>query len=377
MKIEGVPHCENARLALDIYRHTLEAVQADRLMLPHLNRLGAELGDTGKISVCGAGKASVAMARACLDYFGERCTGGLVITKDGHGGLLGPIRCIEAGHPVPDERSLAAGAEMLEFGLQRRAGDVVLFCLSGGASALMEVLRPGKTLGELQEDTKGLLASGATIEEINRWRMSQSLVKAGGLGRAFGAARVYCFVLNDIVDGDVRLVGSGPFSVEADGGVEFITIGDHRTARTVAVERAKGLGLRVQEAQLTGVARDWIVSALEELPAGACLVATGEPVVEIHGEGVGGRCQEMALAAAILIAGRTEFAVLCGSTDGTDGPTEYAGGLVDGNTVSRTALSARDHLAANDSTAYLRDAHALLHTGPTGSNVNDLVVAIR
>ena len=157
----------------------------------------------------------------------------------------------------------------------------------------------------------------------------------------------------------------------------FITIGDHLTAWKAAIWAGNSYGLEMQSSTIHGEAQDWIQNLLTEGSSEHCYLATGEPTVTIYGTGQGGRCQHMALTAAIEIAGQENIAVLCGSTDGTDGPTTYSGGLVDGTTLSRSTRDPHADLANNDSLTYLKSADALIETGPTGSNVNDIVIVVR
>lgn len=394
MTLQATPHSEAAKLALEIYRQTLEQIRGDRLIQSqvwmegdtlNIDDIALPLPEYKRVFVCGAGKASVAMARGLSEVIGDELDGGLVVTKHGHQELLAKIEVLEAGHPVPDEASLAAGRAMLDFAAQTTEDDLVLFCLSGGASALMEAPVEGVSLSQLQAKNRELLASGADISTINAARARLSKIKAGGLGRAFRRPTVVCLVMSDVVGNDLQVIGSGPFF--GSEGVAHRFIGDSRILRHIAVKAAEGLGLqRIRTATIKGEAKDFYPRCEKKLRGGLlrkepdCLIATGEPTVKIHGQGLGGRAQEMALVAAQRIAGAPNLAVLCAGSDGTDGPTDAAGALVDGSTLSRAqekGQSAEKALAENDSYPFHEAAGSLIKTGPTGSNLNDILIVVR
>ena len=208
------------RLALEIYSDVLAGVRADTLVASAVRRVGSilfihdspyDLQHFEKVFVCGAGKASAAMAAALGPILGDRLAGGLVVTQPGGGIAPPPIQTLEGAHPVPDERSLAAGEAMLKFASETTPRDLVLFCLSGGASALMEATRPEISLDDLQAATNALLNAGADIRTLNAVRVRLSRIKGGGLARAF-SAHIAVLVLSDVLGNDLSVVGSAsPF----------------------------------------------------------------------------------------------------------------------------------------------------------------------
>ena len=372
------PRNDMAEYAIEIYRATLREARADRLIDPFLASVASRVANSKRVLIAGAGKASVAMAEGCVRKFGGKIEDGLVITKD-ESDLEKKFSVVKGGHPIPTDESLRHGEEMMQFAATRRPGDFVIFCLSGGASALMESLHSNISLSDLRSFTSRMLAEGVEINEINRQRIERSRIKGGGLAEAFGKTSVVCFVLSDIADGETQLVGSGPL-ISPHFPIEHIVIGDHRTARALAVHHATTMGLSPVELDLRGEAKDIGAHIARTLAPGMCIVATGEPVVTLRGAGLGGRCQEMALAAAIELAGVHKVAVLCGSTDGTDGPTEFAGGLIDGESVEiarKLGIDAKACLANNASSDFLASCGGLVSTGATGTNLNDIVIAIR
>lgn len=454
--IRATPHNRASREALRIYAEVLDGVRADRLMHDSVRRRDTmleiqdkrlDLSSFGRVYICGAGKASFAMAQALAEIVGPYLSGGLVITKHGHGGTVPGLRVLEAAHPVPDESSLEAGRQMLDFAASTNPDDLVLFCLSGGASSLMESLRDGVTLAELKELNRKMLSEGKDITEINAARSKLSKIKAGGLAAAFAKPRVGVLVLSDVMGGGPETIGSGPFWTEDSDEWILIGTGDywdqgdgpgyhhkrfkgpyapvsdragngtsaeprrvfHRfvgnwmTALTLALRSAgdytrpvlsdddDGTDPRAQHKNLqtrpgpilSGDARDEaarIATAAKKLRPHEFRVFVGETAVTLRGNGRGGRCQELACAAAPLIEGEDDLAILAGSTDGTDGPTDVGAALVDGGSVARAqakGITAEAALANSDSFRFLEASDGLIYTGPTQSNVNDIVIAIR
>lgn len=388
-----------------------------------------------RVVILGAGKASARMAAALEAQLGDRISGGLVIVKDGHGAPTATVEIAEASHPYPDERGERAARRLL--GLAREAGprDVLLCCISGGGSCLTPAVAPGVSLEALQELTDQLLRSGATINAINAVRKHLSVIHGGRLAAAAHPARVVALILSDVVDNPLDVIASGPTvpdpTTYADAlralddhglrdsapasirehlksgaagaeeespkpgdarlaDVRNVIIADNAQAAEAAVRAARERGfdaLHVTSAvegearefalTLAGTARD---IARRGRPVGrpGCVVFGGETTVTVRGSGAGGRNQEMALAAAIALEGTPRAAVMALATDGTDGPTNAAGGLVDGGTVARARAAGIDAARAlddNDSHAFLSAAGDLIATGPTHTNVNDLYVA--
>ena len=372
----------------------------------------------GRLVLVAAGKAAWQMAAAALAALDGRVDGGVVITKYGHSrGELPGIRVFEAGHPVPDENSYRATQAAIDLVEPLTADDLVLFLLSGGGSALFEKpLIPGEELAEM---TRRLLACGADIVEINTIRKRLSAVKGGRFAELCAPARVFSIVLSDIIGDPLDMIASGPaypdsstaeqavriaekyelsLSSKADAllrtetpkkleHVETHVTGSVRQLCAAAETTCRTLGYRpvVLTASLCCEAREAgsffasIAAYHQDTPASVAFIAGGETVVHVRGTGLGGRNQELALAAAQGIAGMAGTALFSLGSDGTDGPTDAAGGYVDGRT--RDVLAGRgvciaDALADNDAYHALRAADGLLMTGATGTNVNDLTVLL-
>ena len=372
----------------------------------------------GRVVLVAAGKAAWQMARAAADTLGDRLDGGVVVTKYDH--VKGPIpgvTCYEAGHPVPDENSFAATRAALSLTDGLAETDTVLFLLSGGGSALFEA--PLVSGPVLQDVTDQLLACGADIVEINTIRKRLSNVKGGRFALHCAPARVYTIILSDIVGDPVDMIASGPaypdsstcaealavaekyaLRLDADvralleretpkalDNVETVVTGSVRELCRAAAEAARDLGYdaRILSESLECEAKDagvWLGSTAREHARDGkalALIAGGETVVRLTGHGKGGRNQELALAAAEEIAGLENVLVFSLGSDGTDGPTDAAGGVVDGTTKKALAdlgLAIADVLRDNDAYHALRAVDGLLITGPTGTNVNDVSVAL-
>ena len=370
----------------------------------------------GRLLLIAAGKAAWQMARTALEAL-PRVNRGVVITKYGHvNGELPGVTCYEAGHPVPDENSFAATRAALDLTANLHADDTVVFLLSGGGSALFEQpLIPG---AELQNITGQLLACGADIVEMNTVRKRLSTVKGGRFAQHCAPARVFQVVLSDILGDPLDMIASGPacpdtatcadaqavaekyrltLSNEAKtclaratpkalSNVETHITGSVRQLCAAAADvcRARGYEPVLLTDQLDCEAREAgrFLAAVARTHAGAgrrlAFLAGGETVVHLTGQGLGGRNQELALAAAPGIAG-LRAAVCSVGSDGTDGPTDAAGGYVDGETLAALTakgLSVPAVLADNDAYHALQAVDGLLVTGPTGTNVNDVAVAL-
>ena len=371
---------------------------------------------TGRTVLVAAGKAAWQMANAAVQVLG-RVDGGIVITKYDH--VMGPIpgvECCEAGHPVPDENSFAATAKALQLVQPLGAADTVIFLLSGGGSALFEQpLIPG---AELQDITRQLLACGADIVEMNTIRKRLSAVKGGRFAQACAPARVFSVVLSDILGDPLDMIASGPAypdrstCAQAQAIVEKYQLnlsaaamellgqetpkqlynvttqitGSVRQLCAAAGAECKKLGYDVTlltdrlccEAREAGSLLASIAGTHADTLRPQAFIAGGETVVRLTGTGLGGRNQELALAAAPGLAGLNACVFSVGS-DGTDGPTDAAGGYADGDTAA--ALRARGLevfavLQANDAYHGLQAVNGLIVTGPTGTNVNDVAVLL-
>ncbi len=407
-----------------VFQGTLQRIHADRLVRQSCWRDGQSLYIAGqeyglesyhRVVVLGAGKASSAMASAIEDLLPDKRMAGLVVTKHGHSLPLARIEQMEAAHPVPDESSARAGEQMLEMARSCEAEDLVIVLLSGGASSLIEVPAEGITLRDIQLVTASLLKSGADIRELNTVRACLSQIKAGGLARAASAGMMVCLLLSDVIGNDRALVGSGPCwgaPPPSEAASEVLTrykapvqesvaqrlasmptldpvkpphavIGDIYTVLEAAQKAAQEMGLRPKvfgktfdgEARVVGAGMAAEALALQAGGKYDCVIAAGETTVSVKGSGLGGRSQELACAAALAMEGATDVALLAAGTDGTDGPTDAAGGLVDGETYKRCNL--RQALDDNDCYHALEAADALVITGQTQTNLNDLVVVAR
>ena len=371
----------------------------------------------GRIVLVAAGKAAWQMARAAADVLGDRIHDGIVITKYDHVmGEIPRVLCCEAGHPVPDENSFAATRRALAMTAHLREDDTVLFLLSGGGSALFE--QPLIPVEELTALTHDLLASGADIVEMNTLRKRMSAVKGGRFGAHCAPAKVLSIVLSDILGDPLDMIASGPAypdrSTAADAHRTLKKYGLHLSAAAAALlDRPLPAALPNVTTQITGSVRELCAAAAraaekrgyapilltdqlnaEAREAGRFLaaiarthagdgplayIAGGETVVQLKGKGRGGRNQELALAAAEGIAGLSNVAVFSFGSDGTDGPTDAAGGYVDGGTMAalKTAgKSAAAALAENDAYPTLNAVGGLIVTGPTGTNVNDAALVL-
>ena len=372
---------------------------------------------SGRLLLVAAGKAAWSMAHASYEVLGARIDGGIVITKYGHsGGAIGNLTICEAGHPVPDENSFRATERALAMTAHLTAEDTVLFLLSGGGSALFE--SPAVAPQELQHITAQLLGCGADIVEINTLRKRLSRVKGGRFARHCAPAGVETIVLSDIVGDPLDMIASGPacpdsstcadamriagkyglaLSEEARGCLQTETpktLGNVNTVITGSVRElcrgaaaacaARGYAPTLLTDCLTCQAREAgrFLSAVAKTHHGGkkrAFIAGGETVVHVTGHGKGGRNQELALAAAEGIAGLADVAVFSVGSDGTDGPTDAAGGYVDGSTAAVLAaqnVSIDAVLRNNDAYHALALTDGLLITGATGTNVNDVSVVL-
>lgn len=336
---------------------------------------------TAPDQIVALGKAAGAMMRAALDHYDTQVPA-LVVTKDGHGADLPPhVRLIEAAHPVPDARSLAGGQALRETVGAMPQGTTLLLLVSGGASALAEDLTGGKTLENLRALNQRLLAAGLDIGAMNVERRKISQIKAGGLLSGFHGDRVQVLAISDVPGDDLAIIGSGVGCAPDQPTFAFQAqiIASNAIARDAAAAMARARGLEVLTNQeslhddLDTLARQ-IGPKLKAMAKGV-MVMGGEPTVVLPpSPGRGGRNQALALALAREIAGTSGLTVVVGGTDGSDGLTDAAGAVIDGTTWGSGAAEA---LAAADSGPYLESKGALLRTGPTGTNVMDLLIALR
>lgn len=330
--------------------------------------------------ILAVGKAAPDMARAALERFPGTPT--LVVTKDGHANapLLG-AEVIESAHPIPDERSLTAGAALQARVTALPADARLLFLVSGGASSLAEHLTPGHDLNDLRRLNDALLSEGLDITQMNACRRRLSRIKGGNLLRAFNGGAVDVLAISDVPGDDLGVIGSGigliPDNVPWPGQASIIA--NNTTARTAAAERAGELGLTViNTAESLHAPLPELVQTLapqiHAMPKGVMILG-GEPTVHLPANpGRGGRNQALGLALAQAIQNRDDITLIVGGTDGTDGPTQDAGAIIDGNTWSDASTQ---FLAAADSGTDLAQKNALLTVGPTGTNVMDLAVVLR
>jgi hydroxypyruvate reductase len=337
------------------------------------------------VRLVAAGKAAAPMAAEMLTLLHGRSVSGVVVTKHGHvSSDCSPLTVIEAGHPVPDEGSLRGGAAVAAAVSDTDEHTLVIACVSGGASALLVAPEPGISLRTIQAVNDALLRSGADIAEMNAVRSRIDRLKAGGLVRRAAPARVLALILSDVIGDPLDVIASGlTFEPRAHN----VLVGNNPQACEAARAEAESLGLhaRVVTTTLRGEARDVgaaIAGEIAAAPPGTALIYGGETTVTLRGSGKGGRNQEAALAAAIALAecGAANNCVVAAlGTDGTDGPTDAAGAVARPTTVARAralGLDPADFLARNDSYVLFDRLGDLLRTGPTGTNVADVIVAI-
>lgn len=441
--IDAVAHLRQH--AREIFKAAVDAVRPEACIARTVSREGAtltlgktqiDLNRIDKLYLIGAGKASAAMAAAMEVLLGDRIAAGAICVKYGHDAPLEHCRLYEAAHPVPDASGSAAAKTILELAGQAGAKDLVLCLISGGGSALLPLPLPGVSLADKQATTRLLLASGATIHEVNTIRKHLSAIKGGRLAAATAPARVISLLLSDVVGDDLDVIASGPTvpdtSTYADckrvlehyhlldkvpAGVRQIVdsgvageiadtpdaqapafksvtnlvVGSNRDALAAARVKATELGYAplILTSRLEGEARDaarFLTQILTEVHHSGnpmapplCLLSAGETTVTLKGNGKGGRNTELALAAADYLAGLPDCVLLSAGTDGNDGPTDAAGAIVDGETHARALnknLDPAQALTDNDSYSLFAATGDLLITGPTRTNVMDLQVGL-
>jgi len=352
---------------------------------------GEALKFQGPIWLAAVGKAAPAMALGAYDALGARIAHALVITREGHTPpeLLKArgVEVVAGSHPVPDERSLAAGERLLRWveTLPREAQP--LFLVSGGASSLVEVLKPPTTLADLESFTARELAAGTPIGELNARRIALSRIKGGGLTACLAGRAARALYVSDVPGDDPNVIGSGIFGLASEGEdrIERLVVAsvERAVAGAAAAARARGFAVHAPDRRFDGDALRLAARFAHELrltPAQVC-VWGGESTVQLPASpGKGGRNQHLALAAAKLIAGNADLMLLAAGTDGTDGVTEDAGALIDAESCARVAVGGLDVdecLAHADSGTALAASGDLVHLGPTGTNVGDLVIGLK
>lgn len=403
---------EDAKLIIDA---SINSAMPDNAVKKALKQIPDCKGDMYLVAI---GKAAWQMAKAASDELKDRIKDGVCITKYEHvkGDIQG-VRCYEAGHPVLDDNSVSATREALKMVQNLTENDLVIFLVSGGGSALFE--DPLVSLSELQDINKQLLASGADITEINTIRKRLSGVKGGKFAKLCEPARVFSIILSDIIGDPLDMIASGPAYPDSATtedaleivrrydlkisdqvkelinketpkkleGVDTCVTGSVKQLCDAAACKCKALGYKpiILTASLDCEAREAgkFISAIarEHAYDGESLayIMGGETVVHLTGKGLGGRNQEIALSAAEGIGGLREVCVFSVGSDGTDGPTDAAGGIVDGETkeaLKQKGINILDVLADNDSYNALKLVEGLVITGPTGTNVNDVTVLL-
>ena len=388
-----------------------------------------------RVVVLGAGKATASMAQAVEQRVGSRLHAGFVVVKHGHVVPTRRIVVAEAGHPVPDRFGQQAAARLCAMAKELGRRDLLIVLLSGGASSLLPAPVPGITLADKQRTTQELLRCGASIREINTVRKHLSRIKGGRLAE-LTKATVATLILSDVLGDDLSAIASGPTAPDPTTYQDAVTIlkcyriwravpqrvrqhleygcqglvsetpkpgsslfrrvhhhivGSNGAAVMAVARAAREAGLRtlVQRPTLTGEAQDEgkrfgvlaknIVRAGQPLQRPCCVVAGGETIVTVTGKGAGGRAQEFAAAAALEIAGLDRVWVVAIGTDGTDGPTDAAGAVVDGHTVARAqrlSVDLKVALKRHNTYPALKRLNQLIVTGPTGTNVNDLYLLL-
>ena len=398
------------RLVYELYQAGLAAVHGQRCVTDYLSRNPPRQ----PVSLVAAGKAASAMTRGALEVLGKQVVAGLVITKGGHGDAQlqqNPrLRCLESGHPLPNNDSLLAGEALCHFIETTAETGELLFLISGGCSSLVEVLPDDLQLQQLVRANQWLIGSGLPIDEINHVRQTLSLIKGGGLLDHVKGCPATVLLISDVPGNNPGTIGSGllvpgerlpltaslpewlrrPASRPIPGRclpdtVHHHIIATNKMALQAAADRGRtrGYAVTVMQEPLAGDARlagQTIALQLESLPDGIYLWG-GETTVSLPAvPGSGGRNQHLALSAAPVLAVHADIVILAAGTDGTDGPTDYTGAIVDSSTLERgqaKGFDADSSLQQADSGSYLAACDDLFQTGPTGTNVMDLVIAYK
>jgi hydroxypyruvate reductase len=373
------------RILLELFDAALRAVHGRDAVARALREHG------GPATVMAIGKAASSMTLGAHDALGDAIDATLVITKDGH---VDPelacrprVTVLESAHPVPDERSLAAGAELERWIARLDRGSQPVFLVSGGSSSLVESLRDGHTLADLRELNRQGLAAGLDIATLNARRAALSRLKSGGVAALLGHRPATALFISDVPGDDPAVIGSGLLGRDGDRPDEILRVVvasvDVAVSRVAQAAQARGLELDSRSHRFDGAAEDVAHEFVDALRATSAdgLVWGGESTVKLpERHGSGGRNTHLALAAARLLRNEDGLTILAAGTDGTDGPTSDAGAIVDPGTVERAELAGCDVDRAFrefDSGTALECAEDLVHTGPTGTNVGDLLIGIK
>lgn len=433
----------NRQTALEIFLAGVESVKPDKLIGNAvsyskeklvINNQAFDLSDIQNIYVIGAGKASALMAKALETILGSAITGGHIVTKYGHSVPLKYIEVCEAGHPVPDENGLKGTKQIISIAQKADKNDLVICLLSGGGSSLLTDIPANCTLADLALLNDLLLKSGADIGEINCVRKHLSKIKGGQLAKIVSPAIVISLILSDVIGDPIDVIASGPTATDEstfadakavldkynlsskvapsilkilnDGEKGKLTetlkkeeqavnqihnfiIGNNKLALQAARSKAEGLGFyaQIETDTFAGNAEDLapllVKTAIkwrnENKSLKTCLLYGGEPTVKITGKGLGGRNQHLALSCAKLLHNQTGITILSGGTDGTDGPTDAAGAIVDSETYNsalKLNLDIDKYLRNCDSYNFFRNEGGLIITGPTQTNVMDIIILL-
>jgi len=396
-----------------------------------------DLDSYGRIYIIGAGKASAVMAREMENLLGDRIFYGVISVKYGHGVACRKMRILEAGHPVLDENGIQATSQILQIAGDAGENDLVFCLLSGGGSALLEKPPPGISLGDLQRMFELLLSCGANIEEINTVRKHLSMVKGGQLARAISPATCVSLILSDVIGDPLESIASGPTAPDPGtfqsawqiiekyklsdsipknikthllkglqsqipdtlkagdrvfSKVSHFILGNNLGALKMSQQMAQKLGYNtlILSSRIQGEAREVarVAAAIaqeisqRDIPVQkpACILMGGETTVTLKGKGKGGRNQELALAALLAMKGeKNQYLIASCGTDGTDGPTDAAGGMIDPDVWTKAndvGISPLEFLENNDAYAFFSQTGGLIMTGPTGTNVMDIILIL-
>lgn len=435
------PYSREREIALEILASAIEAVNPYNTIMKFIklndnyfiaDGISYDLKLYKRIFVIGAGKAAASMSQAVFEILGDMITEGFVNVKSDNKANTGPIKLLEAGHPLPDENSIHGTKKIIEIIEKADENDLVICLLSGGGSALLTNPENGITLDDIAVLTDLLLKCGADIKEINCIRKHIDKVKGGKLAEIAYPATVISLILSDTIDNNLDIIASGPTTGDSStfsdalevlrlhnllemipvsiikhlksseqenprpdepvfSKVKNIIIGSNRLAVEASVKKAreKNFNTIMLSTCIEGEAKECakffvsvakeILSANQPINKPAAIIAGGETTVIIKGKGKGGRNQEMALSAAICLENLNDIIFLSSATDGSDGPTDASGGIVDSYTLARgklQRLNAKDYLYDNDSYNYLKSVEDLIITGPTDTNVNDLIIIL-
>jgi glycerate-2-kinase len=429
------------KLTTEIFYASLQSVDPYKSVVSYIDKIRSTYknGRFNRLIVIGFGKAACAMAGAVEDYLGDLIDTGIVITKYGHCEKQNTDRArkfkiFEAGHPVPDSNGLKGTEEIIKLLKDSNENTLIVCLISGGGSALLVYPYEGVSLGEKQQITQLLLRSGANIHETNAVRKHISRVKGGRLAEIAFPASIISLILSDVIGDNLDVIASGPTSPDETTyhdamevlrkydlidktplsildilnkgtkalipetpkdnnpvfvNAENIIIGSNRKALEAANTKAESLGLHAEiiSSEITGEAKEvgkWLADIARSKRSNSsnrlnCLISGGETTVTVKGSGLGGRNMELALSFAMEIEGIDSITLLSAGTDGTDGPTDAAGAIVDGQTVLRAkanGIAPEDHLKNNDSYNFFKKTNELFITGPTGTNVMDIQIVL-